>query len=98
MSYGFQMFNASGQTSFDSSRLGGVALDSFLLSMTANTNYTYNYTIPNGSDIKINICPVSIAWRSDLMSITKTISGTSASITINPGNVSITGSITFVLI
>jgi hypothetical protein len=98
MSYGIQLLNSSGQIAFDSSRLGGVALDSFLLSMTANTNYTYNYTIPNGSNIKINICPQSGAYRSDLLTVTKTIAGTSATIVINPGAVSLIASVTFILV
>jgi len=98
MSYGIKLQNSSGQICFDSSRLGGVALDSFLLSMSANTNYTYNYTIPSGSDIQINICPQSGAYRSDLLTITKTITGTSATIVLNAGAVSLIASVTFILI
>lgn len=97
MSYGIQLLNSSGQIAFDSSRLGGVALDSFLLSMASNTNYTYNYTIPSGSNIEINICPQSGAYRSDLLTVTKTISGTSATIVLNSGAVSLIVSFTFIL-
>lgn len=98
MSYGIAIYTPSGQVCFDSSKLGGVALDSFSLAMTANTNYTYNYTIPSGSTVETSITPRNVAFRSDLLTITKTIVGTSASITINPGNASYTAIITFILV
>ena len=97
MSYGLKVFNSSGQIAFDTSRLGGVALDSQLLTMVANTNYTFTYTIPSGRDVKVSLFPRNIAFRNDLISITKSIVGTNASITINPGAVDLTLFVVFIL-
>lgn len=85
MSNGIKIFNNLGQVSFDSSRLGGVALDSYRVTLTANVAFVKNYTIPSGSDIVVIISPNSSAYRSDLLTVTKTISGTSASTSITSG-------------
>ena len=97
MSFGFTLYNEAGQVSLDTSRLGGVALDSQFLQAVANTTYSYSYTIPSGKDVKVGIFPVSPAFRLDLATVTKTISGTSATFTFNPGGVSINLFIIFIL-
>lgn len=97
MSYGIRVNTPSGVASFDSSRLGGVLLDVIYLQMSANTTYTFNYQVPENTDVNISINPVSSAYRSDLMTITKTISGTSLSIQVNPGNVSLNAFMVVVL-
>ncbi len=89
MATGLKVYNASGQVSFDTSRLGGVLLDSFVASLAANTTYTYTYTIPSGADVKVFVSPNDAFYRSDLFTITKTIVGTTATITLNPGNVGV---------
>lgn len=85
MSNGLKVYSSSGQLSFDSSRLGGVALDSYRVTLTTNVAFVKNYTIPSGSDINIIITPNSSAYRSDLLTVTKTVSGTSASTSITSG-------------
>jgi ribosomal protein S8E len=89
MATGLKVYNAAGQVAFDTSRLGGVLLDSFVAALSSNTTYTYTYTIPSGSDVKVFVSRNDAFYRSDLFTVTKTISGTTATITLNPGNVGV---------
>ena len=98
MSYGLRLYNSSGQISLDTSRLGGVALASQFLSAVANTTYSYSYTIPSGKNVKVGISPVNQAFRLDLATITQTLTSTTFVFTFNPGNVSISLYIIFILI
>lgn len=97
MATGLKVYNASGQVSFDTSRLGGVLLDSFVTTLAANTTYTYTYTIPSGADVKVLISPNDAFFRSEWITQTKTISGTTVTITLNPGQGTFTFNVTLLL-
>lgn len=98
MSFGFRLYNSSGQVSLDTSKLGGVALASQFLSAVANTTYSYSYTIPSGKDVEVAILPISQAFRLDLATITQTLTSTTFTFTFNPGNISMNLYIIFILI
>lgn len=97
MAEGIRITNSAGQTSFDTSRIGGVVLTMQLVGPSANNaTYTYTYTVPANS--RVRPVPLLGPIQARFLVITATVSGTQLTVTVTYPNSTSTGSYFFLLI
>lgn len=87
MSFGIRIFNAAGNVKFDSSRSGGVVIDSFNYSYTLQDTPTtqdyWYYDLPVGCTMYFTMSKSAITGRDDLVTVTANVTGTTGRLTIS---------------
>ncbi len=97
MAHGLKVLNASGQVSFDTSRLGGVVRAVQQVGPSgANLSYTYTFTVPSGARVR----PIVLAsdTGASYLSISASIVDTTLTLTVVFTNTAGSGFYLYVLL
>lgn len=87
MTSGIRLWNSSGTLIFDSSRVGGVVIDSFVFTYVGTTPYseTRSYVLPEGRQLSVMALKGNIQNRDDLASVSISNTGSTWVLTIYAG-------------